>query len=233
MDDFALNDAESLPSLASVVFIQIADYTRRPVTEQSRLRSQLESAVAVSLQGMAAHHRIVLDAPDGMAIALLRNPEAALDIAERCICLAEIGIALSIGINHGPVQLVPDDAGHPGLIGDAISIAASIADFGGPQHVTVSRSFVEALGDANALRARKLRKTGVYTDAQVRTHELFAPDRKAGVARRTLLFAFGGVAIAALIGGAAAIRVRQQDATLTPRRATFRQRLRELRSRSR
>ncbi len=224
----AVEDTDSLPSLASVVFIRIADYTRRPVTEQSRLRSQLESAVAVSLQGLPAHYRIPLDAPDGMAIAVLRNPEAALDIAERCKCLSEIGIALSIGINHGPIQLMADDAGHPGLIGDAISVAASIADFGGPQQVTTSKSFAEALADANALRARKLKKVGIYTDSHVRSHELFTPHRRAGTARRTLLFAFGGVLIAGLVGTAVAIRVQQQDQTLSTRHASFRQRFREL-----
>ena len=223
-----MDNTESLPSLASVVFIRIADYTRRPVTEQSRLRRQLESAVAVSLQGMPAHYRIPLDAPDGMAIVVLRNPEAALDIAECCKWLSEIGIALSIGINHGPIQLMPDDAGHPGLVGDAISVAASIADFGGTQQVTTTKSFAEALADANALRARKLKKVGIYTDAQVRSHELFAPHSRAGTARRTLLFAFGGVLIAGLVGTAVAIRVQRQDVTLTSRRAGFKERLREL-----
>ena len=224
----AVNDPNSLPCLASVVFIRIADYTRRPVTEQARLRSQLESAVAVSLQAMPAHYRITLDAPDGMAIAVLRNPAAALDIAERCKCLAEIGIALSIGLNHGAIQLVPDDADHPGLIGDAIGVAASIADFGGPLRITTSRAFAEALADANPLRARKLKKAGTYTDAQVRTHELFTPDRSARATRRRLLFAFGGVVIGALVGGAIAVRVEQQDSVVSSRRASFNQRLREL-----
>lgn len=225
-----MNDPESLPSLASVVFIRIADYNRRPVAEQSRLRSQLESAISVSLQGIPSHHRIALDAPDGMAIAVLRNPAAALDIAERCKCLSEIGITLSIGINHGPIQLMPDDADHPGLIGDAISVAASIADFGGPQRVTTSRAFADALADANPVRARGLKRAGIYTDAQVRTHELFVPDRNAATTRRTALYALGGVIIAGLLGGALATRVQNQDVTYTSRRASFKQRLRELMS---
>jgi hypothetical protein len=228
-----VNETESLPALASVVFIRIADYNRRPVAEQARLRSQLESAVAISLQGMPVHHRIALDAPDGMAIAILRNPAAALDIAERCKCLAEIGITLSIGINHGPIQLIPDDVEHPGLIGDAISVAASIADFGGPQRVTMSRTFADALADARPTRARGLKRAGTYTDAQVRTHELFITDRNAATRRRNVLYALGGVIIAGMIGGAVAIRTQHNDTTYTSRRASFRQRLHELLSRSR
>jgi class 3 adenylate cyclase len=228
-----VNDPESLPALASVVFIRIADYNRRPVAEQSRLRSQLESAIAVSLQGMPAHHRIALDAPDGMAIAVLRNPAAALDIAERCKCLAEIGITLSIGINHGPIQLIPDDAEHPGLIGDAISVAASIADFGGTQRVTMSRAFADALADARPVRARGLKRVGIYTDAQVRTHELFVPDKNAATTRRGVVYALGGAIIASLLGGAIAIRAQQHGTIYTSRQASFRQRLRELMSRPR
>lgn len=228
-----MNEPESLPSLASVVFIRIADYNRRPVAEQARLRSQLESAIAVCLQGMPSRQRIALDAPDGMAIAVLRNPAAALDIAERCKCLSEIGITLSIGINHGPIQLVPDDTDHPGLIGDAIGVAASIADFGGTQRVTTSRAFADALADANPLRARGLKRAGIYTDAQVRTHELFVCDRNAATTRRTALFALGGIIVAGLLGGALATRVRQQDIAYTSRRASFKTRLRELMSRSR
>ena len=224
----AVNEPNSLPTLASVVFIRIAEYTQRPVAEQARLRSQLESVVAVSLQGAPARCRIILDAPDGMAIAVLRKPQAALDIAERCKYASEIGIDLSIGINHGAIQLIPDDADHPGLIGDAIGVAASIADFGGPQYVTTSRAFAEALTEASPLRALSLKKAGTYTDAQVRTHELFTTARGTRVTRRKLLFAIGGTVTVALVGGAIALRSRQQDIGIMSRRAGFTQRLRWL-----
>ncbi len=74
----AVNDPNALPTLASVLFMRIADYTRRPVAEQARLRSQLDVAVAVSLLDFPDGRRIMLDAPDGMAVAVLRNPQAAL-----------------------------------------------------------------------------------------------------------------------------------------------------------
>lgn len=223
-----MNNPESLPSLASVVFIRIADYNRRSVAEQARLRSQLESAVAVALQAMPAHQRITLDAADGMAIAVLRNPETALDIARRCKCLAEIGITLSVGINHGPIQLTPDDTDHPGLIGDAISVAASIAQFGGTRDVTMSRAFADALADANPQRARELKRAGIFTDAQVRTHELFVCDSNGAATRRKVVFALGGVIVAGLLGGALIIREQQHNSLMSSRRAGFTQRLREL-----
>lgn len=226
----AVNDHDSLPTLASVVFVRIADYTRRPVTEQARLRSQLEAAVAVALNGVAEASRILVDAPDGLAVVVLRNPPAALDIAERCTSLSEVGVPLCIGINHGAVQLLPDDAGHPGLIGDAIGVAASIAEYGGPQRVTVTRAFADALAQASPLRARDLKRIGTYTDAQVRTHELLVPDRKIGLRRRQLLLAIGGVATVGLLGAAIATRFDHRAESAWPR-TSLRDRLRALQRR--
>jgi hypothetical protein len=223
-----VNDRNSLPTLASVVFIRIADYTRRPVSEQARLRSQLESALAVALQGVPVRCRIPLDAPDGIAVAVLDRPEAALDIAERCSSVTEIGIPLSIGINHGAIQLIPDDADHPGLIGDTIGVAASIAEFGGPQRITTSRTFADALAQASPLRARSLKSAGTYTDTQVRTHELFSPDGIANEARRKLLFAIGGILTVGIVASAIVVRTRRPVNAMTSRRTGFVQRFFEL-----
>ena len=192
------------------------------------MRSQLESAVAVAFKGIPARCRIPLDAPDGMAIAVLGHPEAALNIAERCTSVAEIGIALSIGINHGAIQLMPDDADHPGLLGDTFGIAASIAEFGGPQRITTSRTFADALWKANPWRARSLRSTGTYTDAQVRTHELFTPDPSANARRRKILVATGGTLAVALLAGAIALRSKRREAGLGSRSTGFGGRLREM-----
>ena len=105
-----LNDPGSLPALASVVFIRITEFARRPVAEQARLRAQLESALAVALIRIAPQTRIILDAPDGMAIAVLGNPAAALDIAQRCMSASAAGVSMAVAINHGAIRLAPDDS---------------------------------------------------------------------------------------------------------------------------
>lgn len=206
----AVNDPTLLPALASVVFFRISGYSALKVTEQARLRSQLEGAVAVSLVDVPEDCRILLDAPDGMAVAVLHNPEAALDIAERCAAVAEVSIPLAIGINHGAIQVTPDESSHPGLAGDAIGVAASIADFAGPQRVTASRAFANALLQANPLRARSLRKVSTYTDWQLRTHELLTPNPGAAATRRKLL-SFGlGTLVVGLVGSAIGFRIAQR-----------------------
>jgi len=61
-------------TLASVVFLKIQEFARRPVQEQARLRAQLEAVVAVSSAELALASRIVLDAADGAAIVVLGDP---------------------------------------------------------------------------------------------------------------------------------------------------------------
>jgi hypothetical protein len=204
-----VNDPTLLPALASVVFFRIHEYSALKVTEQARLRSQLEGAVAVALIDVPEDCRILLDAPDGMAVAVLHNPEAALDIAERCAGVAEVSIPLAIGINHGAIQESPDDSLHPGLAGDAIGVAASIAAFVGPLRVTASRTFADALRQANPVRARCLKRVTNYTDRQLRTHELLTPKRSAAETRRKLLYVGLGTLVVGLVGSAIAFRVAQ------------------------
>ena len=225
-----MNDPTLLPALASVVFIRIAEYTRRQVAEQARLRSQLEAAVAVSIVDVPENCRILLDAPDGMAVAILHNPVAALDVAERCAGVAAVSIPLAVGVNHGAIQLASDDADHPGLAGDAIGVAASIADFAGPERVTASRAFADALLQANPLRARSLQRVGTYTDRQLRTHELLTPNRAAPATRRKILSFALGALVVGLVGSAVAFRVppRGSEEAAEPIWKTFGKRSREL-----
>ena len=192
-----MNVPGSLPALASFVFIRITEFVRRPVPEQARLRAQLESALAVALISIPSQMRIVLDAPDGMAIAVLGNPAAALDIAQRCMSASAAGVSMAMAINHGAIRLAPDGSGHQGLIGDAVGTASAIAHFAGPARLFVSRSFREALAESSPARAISIRPAGIFTDANVRTHELFAPDPASALRRRKIL---GTVGAAVLIG---------------------------------
>ena len=177
------------------MFIRITEFARRPVPEQARLRAQLESALAVALIRIPAQIRIILDAPDGMAIAVLGNPAAALDIAQRCMSASAAGVSMAVAINHGAIRLAPDGSGHQGLIGDAVGTASAIAHFAGPARLFVSRSFREALAEFSPARAVCIRPAGIFTDANVRTHELFAPDPASALRRRWVLAAVGAVVL--------------------------------------
>ena len=194
-----MNVPGSLPTLASVVFIRVTEFARRPVAEQARLRAQLESALAVALIRIPLHTRIILDAPDGMAIAVLDSPAAALDIAQRCMSASAAGVSMAVAVNHGAIRLAPDDSGHQGLIGDAVGTAAAIAHFAGPARMFVSRSFREALAESSPARAVSIRPAGIFTDANVRTHELFAPDAASALRRRKMLAVVGAVVLIGIL----------------------------------
>lgn len=203
-----MNEPDSLPTLASVVFARITEFARRPVAEQARLRAQLESALGVALDTMPVGNRIILDAPDGIAVAVLRDPAGALDVAERWLNATSAGVPVAIAINHGAIRLAGDQGDDQGLIGDAIGTAAAIAHFAGAARLFVSRAFRDALAEIDPARAACLKPAGVFTDANVRTHELLSPVSGARSRRRRVLSA---VAVTLVFGIGAALVAFQSD----------------------
>jgi len=190
-------------TLASVVFLKIQEYARRPVQEQARLRAQLEAVLAVTLADLPPENRIVLDAADGTAVAVLADPGEALRLAERALPAIVAGLPLCIGINHGTVQMA---SGENGIIGDGIAVAASVAEFASPSRVLISLSFRDALADITPSMAAGFFPAGVFTDAGLRTHELFFPDRQATGRRQRRLIALGIAAVIGLVGTGIAVR---------------------------
>ncbi len=190
--------------VASVVFLRIQDFARRPASEQARLRAQLEAVVAVTTAELEPASRIVLEASDGTAVVVLQDPRGALRLAERALAAAAAGLPLCAGVNHGPMQLA-DRKGGEGMTGDGIAVAASVAQFAAPARLLTSRSFRDALADAAPGQEVALVPAGTLNDPGLRSHELFKPDAIA-IRRRGRRYAAAGIAlvIALLAGGVAA-----------------------------
>jgi hypothetical protein len=195
----------SSPTLASVIVLKLREFTRQPVTEQVRLKASLESLVRGSIGALPAAGRAVLDVPDGMALVVLGSPGQALDIAVRAQSAAA-ELPLCVGVNHGPVKAASDPLRGTGLVGDGLASGVTMASAAAPGRLVASRSFREALEAATPARASELRRAGVYTDANVRTHELYTLDRRMVLVRRWPLIAFGALAVAAIIGAGLAAR---------------------------
>jgi hypothetical protein len=192
--------------VASVVFLRIQDFARRPASEQARLRAQLEAVVAVTGAELEPAGRIVLEASDGAAIVLLRDPIGALRLAQRALTAAAAGLPLSAGINHGALQL-SGRKGAEGMTGDGIAVAAAIAEFAAASRLLASRSFRNALADAAPGREVSLLPAGAFKDAGLRDHEVFSLDEKA-VARRQLRYTLAtAVLVVACVGGGIATRI--------------------------
>ena len=145
--------------VASVVFLRIQDFARRPASEQARLRAQLEAVIAVTAADLDPAARIMLEASDGAALVLLGDPVGALRLAQRALTASAAGLPLSAGLNHGSLQL-SGRKGAEAMTGDGIAVAASIADFAPASQLFASRSFRDALAEAAPGREVSLARAG-------------------------------------------------------------------------
>jgi len=114
---------------------------------------------------------------------------------------------LSVGVNHGAVQLADGGQDDEGMIGDGIAVAANIADFASPSKLFVSRSFRDALADAVPGEEACLVPAGVLTDPGLRSHELFSPDRGVARRRRTRFAALAAAVAVAIFSAGVGLRV--------------------------
>jgi len=202
-----MNTANAAAKLASVVFLKIQEFARRSAQEQARLRAQLDAVIAVTTGDLDPAGWIALDAADGAAIAVLADPEGALRLARRSLSAAAGGLPLCIGINHGAVQVTKGGRGPDGMTGDGIAVAASVSEFAASTRVLISRSFRDALAEASPALDAGLSPAGVFTDAGLRTHELFFPDKSAAARRQRRLIAAGITAAIVFVGAGIGARV--------------------------
>jgi hypothetical protein len=195
--------------VASVVFLRIEDFAIRPASEQARLRAQLETAIAVTTAELHPASRVVLDASDGVAIVVLEDPKGALRLAERALNASLAGLPLCAGLNHGAVRLVTDSAGEA-MVGDGISVAASVAQFAPPSELRVTRAFREALADAAPGLEASLVPKGSASDVSLRSHELFTRDRSELKRRSRTYAALSMVAMVTLLASGVAWRISEE-----------------------
>src|ERR1700748_1300451 len=139
--------------ICSVVFIDLVGYSKKPVTEQIRLKTSLTSNLSAAIKALPVNDRIILDTGDGAAISFLGDPEDALFVT---LSLREAMVregmtstmveasgedAVRMGINLGPVKLVKD------IIGDGINVAQRIMSFARPGQIVVSRSYYDVVSN--------------------------------------------------------------------------------------
>ena len=67
--------------VCSIVFLDIVEYSTKPVAEQMLLKQAFNKLLSAALENVHARDRIVLDTGDGAAITFLGDPEDALFVA--------------------------------------------------------------------------------------------------------------------------------------------------------
>ena len=159
--------------VCSVLFLDIADYSQKPVAEQLQLKQAFNQALAVALKRVAPRDRIILDTGDGAAITFMGDPEDAL-FASMAMRDLSATVPTRLGVNLGPVRLVKDLNGQMNIIGDGINVAQRVMSFARPGQLLVSRSFYEVVSCLSRDYVALFRHEGSRTDKHVRAHELYA-----------------------------------------------------------
>jgi class 3 adenylate cyclase len=176
--------------VCSIVFLDIVEYSTKPVAEQLLLKQAFNKLLTGSLEHVSARDRVVLDTGDGAGITFLGDPEDALFVAMslRAAARAEAtgAIAIRIGINLGPVRLVKDINGQMNIIGDGINVAQRIMSFAQSGQLLVSRSFYEVVSCLSLDYASLFSYVGARTDKHVREHEVYSVGIGTDAARRVL-----------------------------------------------
>lgn len=167
-------------SICSVVFLDIAEYSSRSVSEQIEEKALFNKIVAAALKNIVPSDRIILDTGDGAAIALMGEPEEALfvSLAIRDSILghnkaSKPPLMVRIGINLGSVRVVSDINGQLNVIGDAINVAQRIMSFAQPNQILVSRSYFEVASRLTKDLTNMFSYFGVKQDKHVREHEVY------------------------------------------------------------
>ena len=174
-------ESQNRTLICSVVFLDIVEYSRKPVAEQIKLKDRFNALLSAALQDIAVTDRIILDTGDGAAISFIGDPEDALYVATG---LRDAGanqppgdksdLRTRIGINLGPVSLVTDINGQPNIIGDGINVAQRVMSFAQPGQVLVSRSYHEVVSRLSEDYSKLFRYEGSRTDKHIREHEVYA-----------------------------------------------------------
>jgi class 3 adenylate cyclase len=188
-------DTANRTFICSVVFIDLVGYSKKPVTEQIRLKTSLTNNLSEAIKDIPINDRIILDTGDGAAISFLGDPEDALFVT---LSLREAMLreaqeagedtsgegAVRMGINLGPVKLVKDINGHPNIIGDGINVAQRIMSFARPGQIVVSRSYYDVVSNLASEYAKLFTYEGSRTDKHVREHEIYVVGHNEGALQK-------------------------------------------------
>src|SRR5512134_1105217 len=176
--------------VCSIVFLDIVDYSTKPVAEQLMLKQAFNKLLSAALEHVPPRDRVVLDTGDGAGITFLGDPEDALFVAMslRAAARAEAtgAISVRIGINLGPVRLVKDINGQMNIIGDGINVAQRVMTFAQSGQLLVSRSFYEVVSCLSLDYASLFSYVGARTDKHVREHEVYSVGIGTEAARRVI-----------------------------------------------
>lgn len=159
--------------VCSVLFLDIVEYSKKPVAEQLQLKQEFNRVLTKALDHVPPRDRIILDTGDGAAVTFVGDPEDAL-FAAMAMRDGVGALAVRCGVNLGPVRLVKDLNAQMNIIGDGINVAQRVMSFARPGQLLVSRSFYEVVSCLSRDYANLFNHEGARTDKHVREHDVYS-----------------------------------------------------------
>jgi hypothetical protein len=166
--------------MCGVLFLDIVEYSRKPVSGQISLKERFNAYLSVAIRDVPIEDRIILDTGDGAALSFLGDVGDALQVALSMRESLREGLHMEppllvrMGINLGPVRLVRDLNGRPNIVGDGINVAQRVMGFADPGQILVSRTYYDAVSRISTDYADMFHYQGSRTDKHVREHEIYA-----------------------------------------------------------
>jgi class 3 adenylate cyclase len=180
-------ESSSRTLVCSVLFLDIAEYTKKAVADQLQIKQVFNQMLSKALEEVPQRDRIILDTGDGAAVTFMGDPEDALFAAMSVRDMARTaapasgtlpdvagGLPVRLGVNLGPVRLVKDLNGQMNIIGDGINVAQRVMSFARPGQLLVSRSFYEVVSCLSRDYLHMFHHEGSRTDKHVREHEVYS-----------------------------------------------------------
>jgi class 3 adenylate cyclase len=143
-------DMSGEPEIAHVLFTDIVGYSKLPMDEQTRSRSQLNAIIRrTNTHSIASARGTVINRPtgDGVALIFFGNPESPVKCAiEIAHALRENNeLPLRMGIHSGPVRRDQDINQQSDVAGGGINYAQRVMDAGNAGHILITSAVAENL----------------------------------------------------------------------------------------
>ena len=165
--------------LASVLFLDIVNYSMKPVNEQLVIKRHFQDLVSHYLSSLTQEDLICLDTGDGLAACYLGDPEPMFQVARQ---LRDAFVALAsgptpyevrLGLNLGPVKIVEDLHHERNCVGSGINDAQRVMSFAAPNQLLVSRSYFDMVSQLSQDYSHELRHLGVLADKHNLEHDVY------------------------------------------------------------
>lgn len=193
-----------------MLFLRLRDLGAQPAPEQTRRRERLQVSARAAAAAWPADARIVLEAPDGLAIVGRGDPCRALEAARKATA-GSPDPALGIALHHGSVTTLGTRADGLRVAGEGLETASAIAALATGGSVLASLPFREAIGAAWPPAVQAFRPAGEFVDSQQQSHRLYTWEASTAnmLAQRRRVLGLAGVGV--LLAAGAGVRLLREE----------------------